>query len=250
MTGPASPVYEPPVHELNALGQAVGEPLPGWQPPPFIPHEVLEGRFCRLEPLDVERHAAALHAVNALDREGRNWTWLPYGPFADFAAYREWLQKMATLRDPQFYVIADSTTGQALGVAAFMRIYPAHGIVEVGHLNFSPLLQQKPAATEAMYLMMRRAFELGYRRYEWKCNALNTPSNRAAERLGFRFEGVFRQALVIKGRNRDTAWYSIIDPEWPALDRAFQSWLAAGNFDAEGVQRQKLGELIAKNHSG
>lgn len=234
-------------HELNALGQAVGLPLPDWQPPPFIPHEPMEGRFCRLEVLDVARHAEALHAANALDAEGRNWTWLPYGPFADFTAYRAWLEKMAALRDPQFYVVADRETGQALGVAAFMRIYPAQGIVEVGHLNFSPLMQQKPAATEAMYLMMQRAFALGYRRYEWKCNALNTPSSRAAERLGFRYEGTFRQALVTKGRNRDTAWFSVIDPEWPELDRAFRAWLSPGNFDAQGRQKKKLGELISEN---
>lgn len=233
-----------PAHELNALGQEVGLALPDWQPPPFIPHEPLQGRFCRLEPLDVTRHAQALYEANALDAEGRNWTWLPYGPFADFAAYHEWLEKMSVLRDPQFYVIADAGSGQALGVAAFMRIYPAQGIVEVGHLNFSPLLQQKPAATEAMYLMMRRAFELGYRRYEWKCNSLNLPSSRAAERLGFRFEGIFRQALVIKGRNRDTTWYSIIDPEWPALEQAFQSWLAPENFDAQGLQKKKLQAFI------
>lgn len=234
-------------HELNTLGQAVGLSMPDWQPPLFIPHEVLSGRFCRLEPLDVERHAEALYAANALDVEGRNWTWLPYGPFADFPAYCVWLKKMAVLRDPQFYVIADANSGQALGVAAFMRIYPAHGIVEVGHLNFSPLLQKKPAATEAMYLMMRRAFELGYRRYEWKCNALNTPSSRAAERLGFRFEGIFRQALVAKGRNRDTAWYSIIDPEWPGLQSAFEAWLSTENFDAEGRQKRKLVDLIEEN---
>jgi RimJ/RimL family protein N-acetyltransferase len=233
--------------ELDALGQAVGESLPDWQAPAFIPHDVLSGRFCRLEPLDVERHAQALYAANSLDAEGRNWTWLPYGPFADFPAYRAWLEKMAALRDPQFYAITDAQSGLALGVAAFMRIYPAHGIVEVGHLNFSPLLQQKPAATEAMYLMMRRAFELGYRRYEWKCNALNTPSRRAALRFGFRFEGIFRQALVSKGRNRDTAWYSIIDPEWPGLQRAFETWLAPDNFEAAGQQKRTLADLIEEN---
>lgn len=233
--------------ELNTLGQAVGASLPDWQAPLFIPHDVLSGRFCRLEPLDVQRHAEALHAANSLDRDGHNWTWLPYGPFTGLADYRSWLEKMAALRDPQFYVIADAVSGQALGVAAFMRIYPAHGIVEVGHLNFSPLLQQRPAATEAMYLMMRRAFELGYRRYEWKCNSLNVPSSRAAERLGFRFEGIFRQAQVVKGRNRDTSWYSVIDAEWPALDRAFQAWLAPENFDAGGQQKRRLADLMEEN---
>lgn len=234
-------------HEINALGQPVGFALENWQPPPFIPHEVLNGRFCRLEPLDVARHAEGLYAANSLDTDGRSWTWLPYGPFADFAAYREWLQKVAAQRDPQLYVITNAADGLPLGVAAFMRIYPAHGVVEVGHLNFSPLLQRKPAATEAMYLMMRRAFELGYRRYEWKCNALNHPSRAAAERLGFRFEGVFRQALVMKGRNRDTAWYSVIDTEWSGLQKAFASWLSADNFDAQGAQKNTLATLIAEN---
>ncbi|MGH8494359.1 MAG: GNAT family N-acetyltransferase [Moraxellaceae bacterium] len=236
-------------HELNALGQPVGLAMEGWQAPPFIPHEVLSGRFCCLEPLDVDRHAEGLYAANALDAEGRNWTWLPYGPFADFSAYRAWLVSMAAQRDPQFYVITDRADGVPLGLAAFMRIYPAHGIVEVGHLNFSPLLQQKPAATEAMYLMMRRAFALGYRRYEWKCNALNHPSSRAAERLGFRYEGTFRQALVTKGRNRDTAWYSVIDTEWPGLQRAFEAWLSADNFDAQGLQEKKLNELVQESRA-
>ncbi|MDQ8037337.1 MAG: GNAT family protein [Pedobacter sp.] len=236
-------------HELNALGQPVGFALPDWVPPLFIPHEPLSGRFCRLEPLDVARHAEGLYAANSLDVDGRNWTWLPYGPFADFSAYREWLEKKAAERDPQLYVIANAADGLPLGVAAFMRIYPAHGIVEVGHLNFSPLLQRKPAATEAMYLMMRRAFELGYRRYEWKCNALNHPSRRAAERLGFRFEGVFRQALVTKGRNRDTAWYSVIDTEWPGLQKAFEAWLSPSNFDAQGLQQHKLEALVEENRA-
>lgn len=236
-------------YELNALGQPVGEALPDWMPPPFIPHEILSGRFCVLEPLQPERHAEGLWAANALDIEGRNWTWLPYGPFADFAAYRDWLQKMAVQRDPQFYVITNKSDGLPLGVAAFMRIHAPQGVVEVGHLNYSPLLQRRPAATEAMFLMMRRAFALGYRRYEWKCNALNHPSRQAALRLGFQFEGIFRQHLVTKGRNRDTAWFSIIDSEWPGLEKAFEAWLAEDNFDAQGLQRRSLSALIEENRS-
>ena len=142
--------------------------------------------------------------------------------------------------DPLFYAVVDAATGGATGVASYLRIDPANGSIEVGHINYSPLLQRTPAATEAMYLMMWHVFELGYRRYEWKCNALNAASCAAAERLGFSFEGIFRQAAVVKGRNRDTAWYSLIDEEWPALREAFQRWLAPSNFDGQGRQRTRL----------
>jgi len=154
------------------------------------------------------------------------------------------MEKAATGPDPLFQAIVDAATGKAVGVASFMRIDPANGVIEVGGINYSPLLQRRPAATEAMYLMMRRAFELGYRRYEWKCDSLNAPSRAAAQRLGFSYEGTFRQAWVYKGRNRDTAWYSIIDREWAALRGAFERWLAPGNFDADGRQRVSLSGLI------
>jgi RimJ/RimL family protein N-acetyltransferase len=207
----------------------------------------LEGRWCRLEPLDPERHGRELFEANSLDTEGRNWTYLFVGPFADFESYRTWLEHAAQRDDPLFHTIIDNATGKAVGVATFMRIDSPNGVIEVGNINYSPLLQRTPAATEAMFLMMRRVFdELGYRRYEWKCDALNAPSRAAALRLGFQFEGIFRQAVVYKGRNRDTAWFSIIDSEWPALKRAYEQWLAPGNFDAEGRQRRKLAELIAQ----
>ena len=196
----------------------------------------MEGRFCRLEALGAERHAEALHDANAVDVEGRNWTYLPYGPFDSFANYRAWIEEMSSSNDPLFFAIIDQSTNCAVGVASYLRIDPNSGSIEVGHINYSPLLQRTPGATEAMYLMMKNAFELGYRRYEWKCNALNAPSRIAAERLGFSFEGIFRQAAVIKGRNRDTAWYSVIDPEWPALREAFVKWLEPSNFDANGQQ--------------
>ena len=205
----------------------------------------MEGRLCRLEPLDPERHAAALHAANALDGGGRNWTYLPYGPFETFEDYRAWMEGTCRGDDPLFYAVVDPLTGGATGVASYLRIDPANGSIEVGHINYSPLLQRTPAATEAMYLMMKRAFDLGYRRYEWKCNALNGPSCAAAERLGFTFEGVFRQAAVVKGRNRDTAWYSVIDGEWPALRDAFTRWLDPSNFDGRGRQRTRLSALTA-----
>jgi RimJ/RimL family protein N-acetyltransferase len=229
--------------EVNALGQAVGFKVNGWTPPLRPPLEAMIGRTCRVEPLDVARHGTELYAANMLDLDGHNWTYLPYGPFATFADYRAWLANVAGKDDPQFHTIVDAASGLAVGVASYLRIDPTAGSIEVGHINYSPRLQRTPAATEAMYLMMRRAFELGYRRYEWKCNALNAPSRAAAQRLGFSYEGVFRQATVVKGRNRDTAWYAAIDREWPALDAAFRQWLDPANFDAQGRQRIALGTL-------
>lgn len=232
-------------YELNHFDQPVGLAVAQWTPPPLPNHEAMAGRFCRLEPLDPQRHAADLYAANTMDREGRSWTYLPYGPFASLEEYRRWLEQCCCGSDPQFYAIVDTQSGSAAGVASYLRITPASGTIEVGHLNYSPLLQRTAAATEAMYLMMARAFELGYRRYEWKCNALNAPSRAAAQRLGFSYEGVFRQATVVKGRNRDTAWYAAIDAEWPALKAAFEQWLNADNFDEEGRQRTSLSELTA-----
>jgi RimJ/RimL family protein N-acetyltransferase len=203
------------------------------------------GRFCRVEPLDPGRHAADLLAANRLDAEGRNWTYLFQEPFGEFEAYRAWLEQVAKGDDPLFHTIVDLKTGKAAGVATFMRIDRTNGVIEVGNINYSPLLQKTPAATEAMFLMMARVFdELGYRRYEWKCDALNAPSRAAALRLGFQYEGLFRQAVIYKGRNRDTTWFSIIDGEWPALKRAYEQWLAPANFDGEGRQRRALADLI------
>lgn len=230
--------------EANALGQLHGLPLPAWQPCPQPQPVVLQGQYCRLEPLSVARHGEALYAAMQRDVAGANWSYLPYGPFADLASYRQWLSSMEGLADPQFYAIVDAGSGQAVGLASYLRIDPANGVIEVGHLNFSPLLQRTPAATEAMYLLMRHAFELGYRRYEWKCNALNLPSRRAAERLGFLFEGLFRQAMISKGRNRDTAWYSILDSEWPMVCQLLEQWLSSDNFDAAGQQRQALATMM------
>ncbi len=230
--------------QTNSLGQPVGAPMPNWQKRPLPPRSPIEGRFCRVEPLDAERHAAELFAANRLDAAGRNWTYLSVGPFERPDDYRRWLGDASRSADPLFHAVLDRATGRAVGVAAYLRIDPAGGVIEVGSINYSPLLQRHPAATEAMYLMMRRVFdELGYRRYEWKCDSLNAPSRAAAERLGFRFEGIFRQAVVYKGRNRDTAWFSVIDGEWPSLKQAFERWLDPANFDAEGRQRRRLSEL-------
>ena len=232
-------------HEKNHLNQPVDFPVPDWEPPPPPARETLEGRFCRLEPLDPERHADSLYDANASDAEGRNWTYLPYGPFDTREGYRAWMEQTCRGGDPLFYTVVENEKNGAVGVASYLRIDPANGSIEVGHINYSPLLQRTPAATEAMYLMMKHVFELGYRRYEWKCNALNAPSRVAAQRLGFSFEGVFRQAGVVKGRNRDTAWYAMIDKEWPALREAFLRWLDPSNFDERGRQRVRLSFLTA-----
>ena len=221
---------------INALGQPIGPLLPGWQPATRPTRTALEGRFCRVEPLDVALHARDLHDANSLDPDGRMWTYLFSGPFGSFEEYRAWLEPKPASEDPLFFAFVDLASGRAVGLGSYLRIEPANGVIEVGHLQFSPRMQRTPVATEAMYLMMRNAFALGYRRYEWKCDALNAASRRAAERLGFTFEGIFRQAIVYKGRNRDTAWFSILDNEWPALDAAFRAWLDPANFDAAGRQ--------------
>ncbi|MCW5604819.1 MAG: GNAT family N-acetyltransferase [Burkholderiales bacterium] len=229
----------------NELGQPVGFPMPGWTPPPRPPREPMAGRWCRIEPLDPARHAEALYRANTLDPTHRNFTYLLSGPFDSFGAYRQWMESSCLGDDPLFHAIVDNATGKAAGVASYMRIDLKNGVIEVGNINYSPLLQRRPAATEAMYLMMKRAFELGYRRYEWKCDSLNAPSRAAAQRLGFSYEGIFRQAVITRGRNRDTAWYAMIDSEWPELERAFTTWLAPENFDAQGKQRLRLSDLTA-----
>jgi RimJ/RimL family protein N-acetyltransferase len=229
--------------ETNSLGQPIGFAVPGWKPAQFPPHQPMEGRFCRIEPLDPDRHAADLHAANELDVGGGMWTYLGYGPFESAAAYRAWLSEASRRGDALFFAIVDKSTGRAAGVAGYLRIDLQMGTVEVGHLAYSPLLRRTPAATEAMCLLMERAFQLGFRRYEWKCDSLNAPSRAAAQRLGFSFEGVFRQAAVVKGRNRDTAWYAVTNRDWPALKEAFQRWLDPSNFDGQGRQRLRLSVL-------
>src|SRR6185312_5637884 len=216
-------------------------PLPDWQPAQRPPLRAMEGRLAIVEPLDADRHAEQLFAANAEDREGRNFTYYPYGPFAALDDYRAWVKSVTSDQSRLFHAIVDKALGRAVGVACYANIVPANGTIEVAALVFSPLLQRKPAATEAMYLMMRRAFdELGYRRYEWKCDSCNMPSRAAAARLGFTYEGLFRQAIVVKGRNRDTMYFAITDKEWPRLRQAFERWLDPGNFDAAGKQKASL----------
>ena len=229
----------------NQLGQPIGKPVENWQAVPRPSRTVMEGQFCRLEPINTERHASELFAAFQADRENRIWTYLPCGPFENEAGFRTWMAETCFGDDPLFYAIIDKASGKALGFASYLRIDPDCGVIEVGYINFSPLLQRTTAATEAMFLMMQRAFtELGNRRYEWKCDNLNEPSKRAAERLGFQFEGVFRQATLYKGRNRDTAWYSIIDTEWPAVQRTISAWLDPSNFDQDGTPLASLSEIM------
>jgi len=234
---------------INDLGQPIGDQLDGRIPARLPEGNAISGRFCRLEPLNCERHAADLHKANKFDAENRMWTYMSYGPFATLSAYQQWMKSISGQRDPVFFAIMDLKHNVAVGVAAYLRIDPLNGTIEVGHLAFSPLLQKTPIATEAMYLMMRNAFDCGYRRYEWKCDSLNKPSIDAAARLGFIREGLFRQAVIYKGRNRDTVWFSILDREWPPLHAAFERWLAPANFNSMGTQVRRLSELIESSRS-
>ncbi len=227
----------------NHLGQCIGFPLPDWVPPPVPPRQPMLGRLCRLEPLDLDRHATALFEAGAEAPDERSWTYLAYGPFRDLPSYRAWLSASCLGNDPLFFTIINTADNQPAGLVSYLRINPTAGSIEVGHIHYAPRLQRHPAATEAMYLLLQWAFEAGYRRYEWKCDALNTASRAAAQRLGLSFEGTFRQATVYKGRNRDTAWYAAIDAEWPALRQAFLAWLDPANFDAGGQQRTRLSDL-------
>lgn len=233
----------PPSPAADLDARPIGAPVPDWRPPPRPLREPMIGRYARVEPLDPDRHAADLYAANSDSPGGAIWRYLPYGPFDGPSAYRDWVAASAESGDPLFFAIVDAASNRALGVASYLRIQPGAGSIEVGHINFSPALQRSRIATEAMDLMRRKVFALGYRRYEWKCDALNAGSRRAAQRFGFSFEGVFRQAVVVKGRNRDTAWYAMIDKEAPALDEAYAAWLAPSNFTAGGAQKTALADL-------
>lgn len=204
---------------------------------------VLTGRYGRVEKLDPARHGASLW--ESVSVAPAMWDYMPYGPFEDASAFQAWLRERATLDDPYVYAVV-APDDRAIGIAALMAIRPDIGVIEVGHIAYAPALQRTPLGTEAQYLLARYAFDtLGYRRYEWKCNALNAASRRAAERYGFTFEGLFRQHMIVKGKNRDTAWFSIIDTEWPDRKGAFERWLAPANFDPDGRQKASLASLMA-----
>lgn len=233
----------PPV--TNEFGQPIGVAVSGWRERPLPPRTPMQGRTCRLVMLDPAAHIGDLAEAYFADSDGRSWTYLFVDRPATPAALRTYLDGAASVSDPLCHTIIDTRTDKAVGIASLMRIDPKMGAIEVGNINYSAGMKGTTIATEAMFLFMKRVFdELGYRRYEWKCDSLNAPSRAAALRLGFQYEGLFRQAVVYKGRNRDTTWYSIIDRDWPALKAAYESWLDPSNFDATGAQRRTLKSLM------
>jgi len=225
----------------NKPNRPKGTPVPNWTPPPAPSGDILEGRYARLEPLAADAHAALLFRAYA----GHDvlWDYMPYGPFSSVAQYHRWVSDTVADKGHFFYAIRNLESGMFEGVASYLRIAPAMGSIEVGNINYAPALQRTRAATDAMALMMAWAFDAGYRRYEWKCNALNHPSRVAGQRIGLSYEGVFRNHLVAKGHNRDTAWFAAIDSEWPSLRKAFRVWLDPANFDADGHQIESLSSL-------
>lgn len=228
----------------DQFGKPVGPPVNNWTGCEMPPRCDMIGNHVIVTPVDIARDARQLFDANQQAGDGSRFTYLPISAFDDLKSYETWLTKMTASSDPMLHTIIDKATNTAVGVAAFMRIDTQNGVIEVGNINFSPALSQTIGATEAMYLMMKRAFdELGYRRYEWKCDDKNAPSRAAATRYGFTYEGTFRNHLVYKGRNRDTAWFSITDDEWPAVKTAFETWLSPENFDEKGNQRKRLQDL-------
>lgn len=231
-------------HRVNSLGQPIGEPLADWVAARIPDATRLEGSHCDVVPLAMN-HVQGLFEAFGDDGEHSLWTYLSHGPFETPAALEDWIDASVPQDDQASYAIVEKTSGMAAGVASYLRIQPAHGVIEVGGITYSPRLQKTCAGTEAMYLMMKNAFDvLGYRRYEWKCDSLNSASCKAAKRFGFAYDGLFRQAIVYRGRNRDTAWYSILDRDWPVLKSAFETWLDPGNFNGHGQQKRRLAELI------
>ena len=219
----------------------MAEDMSGWTPRQKPGRVVLDGRYVRLEPLDTERHGSELFSASQVPDADDKFRWLAENPVDDEAAFLAWVKKSEASEDPLYFAVVDKASGKVAGRQTYMRIDTQNGVIEIGNIYWGPLIARKRAATEALYLFMRHAFaDLGYRRFEWKCNNDNEPSKRAALRFGFAFEGVFRQHLIVKSLNRDTAWFSIIDKEWPALEKAYEAWLAPENFDADGQQRRKL----------
>jgi RimJ/RimL family protein N-acetyltransferase len=234
--------FEDVMVEKNEFNQPVGQLVNNWRGAKLPELITMQGKFCVLELLNIENHADSLFENLSIDNKGESWTYLPYGPFENKTTFRIWLKEKVAELDTRLYVILNNNN--PIGIAGYLRINLEHGVIEVGHLHYSKLLQQTSAATEAMYLMMCYAFDdLGYRRYEWKCNSLNQASHNAALRLGFKFEGIFRQNHVFKNRNRDTTWFSIIDSEWLPIKQRFQRWLDSSNFDKNHKQIKRLNEI-------
>jgi RimJ/RimL family protein N-acetyltransferase len=228
--------------------QPIG-PLVDSRPAKRPEHITLKGRWITLTPLDAEKHAAALFEGSNGDAARESvWTYLFDGPYHSLNEFRAGIELKARSADPLFFAIVDNASGRAVGYQTFLRIEPEHRVIEVGNILYTPAMQRTPGATEAQYLFARYVFdELGYRRYEWKCNALNAPSRRAAERFGFSFEGIFRQHMIVKGRNRDTAWFAMLDSEWPERKAAYERWLKPDNFDDEGRQKTRLSDLMPRS---
>ena len=220
-------------------------PVPNWQPVARPPRADLQGRFVRLEPLDVAVHAETLHPALHDGGDPKLWDYLRVGPFPDRRDFEAGVADLAADESENFYAVVDVASGNAVGFLAFLRIDEQNGSIEIGWIAFGPCMQRTPMSTEAVYLLAKQAFELGYRRLEWKCNSANERSRQAAHRFGFTYEGTFRNHQVSKGRNRDTDWFSIIDEEWPRLQAAFQHWLSPDNFDERGRQRQSLASLAS-----
>jgi RimJ/RimL family protein N-acetyltransferase len=225
---------------MENLAMPVG-PVVDPLPPGTVPdRRILFGRWVHLEPLDAHKHAEQLYA-SVKDADPSHWNYMPYGPFEGHLEFHEWIEERAKSEGLWFYAFVHQESGIACGMGAFMRAEPQHGVIEIGHIWMAPAVQKSRAATESIYLMIRHALgDLGMRRLEWKCDALNEPSRRAAQRFGFSFEGIFRQHLVVKGRNRDTAWFAMIDKDWPRIHKGFEAWLSEDNFDAGGKEKSKL----------
>jgi len=227
--------------DKNKLNQKIGFQIKNWTPSVYPDKTKIKGKYCEVVPLDISKHAKQLYDSFSMHKDDSNWTYLSSEPFHEFEEFHAWLKSDCSGKDPIYYTIIDSKNTEAVGLASHLRIEPTIGVIEIGNIHFSPKLQKTIMATESMYLMMKRVFEeWGYRRYEWKCDNYNEPSKNAAKRLGFTFEGVFRQATIYKNRNRDTAWFSIIDNEWPTLKKKFKKWLLPTNFDSNGVQINRL----------
>lgn len=232
--------------EINRYGQPVGDVVPGWKGAARLPNTRLNGRVCRLEALNADRHSADLFFAYQLAEDDRDWTWLGASRPKTHQATWHWVQ--AKVADDTLipWAVIERASGRAVGVVCFMRIDRPNGVVEIGHVSWSPKMKRTPMSTEAQWLLLNAAFNAGYRRLEWKCDSLNAASRAAAERLGFCYEGCFRQAMVRNGRNRDTYWFSMLDSEWPRINAALTRWLAVENYDADGRQRRRLGEFMTQ----
>ena len=228
---------------MNQIKLPIGEAVPEWTTKQLPQKTKMQGRYCCLYPLDLKKHSIPLYEAFCKDKDNLNWTYLPYGPFENYEDFKKWLVDFCLTKDPFFFVVVKKDT--VVGLASYLRIKPEVGVIEIGHIHFSPLLQKTRASVETIYLMMRRVFdEMGYRRFEWKCDSLNKRSCEAAKKFGFQFEGIFRQLTIYKGRNRDTAWFSVINKDWGKIKQNFERWLSAENFDEKNKPSLSLRYLM------